>query len=47
MGYALLAIGAGAGWIVANPHSVLFVGIGITLIVGGAIELCAQRRGWW
>jgi hypothetical protein len=46
MGYAILAFGAGAAWIVANPHSVLFVGVGITLIVGGAIELC-QRRGWW
>jgi len=46
MGNALLAFGAGAGWIVANPHSVLFVGFGITLIVGGAIEL-RQSKGWW
>ena len=47
MGNALLAFGTGAGWIVASPRSVLFVGIGIALIVGGVIQLYAQRRGWW
>jgi hypothetical protein len=47
IGNALLAFGTGVGWIVANPHSVLFVGFGGALIIGGAIKLCAQRRGWW
>ena len=45
MGNALLAFGTGVGWIVANPHSVLFVGVGIALIVGGLIE--SRRAGWW
>jgi hypothetical protein len=45
MGNALLAFGTDVGWIVANPHSALFVGIGIALILGGAMELCASAEG--
>ena len=45
MGNAILAFATGAGWIVVNPRSVLFVSIGIALIVLGGERAHVTQSG--